>query len=494
MPRAIAVTNSAKDAGPKDASPALGQGNPPSTVADFLSMLHAAGGAANSAHAMAVQNSVAPVPARSAITGASASSREVAPVSQLTDAQEEKSAPGGHRRIRQDGNTERALLDDMAMPWAASNIWATPAAVPGIGSPEAVWQSGDARIAAGTRQAPLSPGALWRPDPHPETATGTAEDQNPDGSPGTSPIGAQNAGLAPSPFESIRAIAPMPPNSMTHAVVPGDARLPTAAVPAGAEATGAVQLSTKAPWADEQAVAAALRAALPPDVSRTDQRDAAVWRPTMVSPAQDHEMASVTGQRARGDGQDASQGERRSSPNATQPWNAQAVLGLSHSTGPEAAFAGHLSSAHAVPASDRAELVSRIAASIEAIHASGGRQEVVLRLSPPHLGDVHIVVASDHSGLSAQITASTEAARALLEATRDELRVALEQKGFNVLGLGVAVQHHLGGGARDASPRPPSRGARTLAVEAADPITPDLADLVPVQVRVGRGGRLDARM
>ncbi|MGC8668600.1 MAG: flagellar hook-length control protein FliK [Chthonomonadales bacterium] len=264
-------------------------------------------------------------------------------------------------------------------------------------------------------------------------------------------------------------------------------------VPTLLQKPGPVQQASDAAPAGPLDVAAAFRAAHTTEPSRSEQRDAAAWRPTTGSPGDQNEMLSVLLHRARGDEHDVPQGERHSSPNATDPVGVQAIIASDHSGKPSAPVAASNTWGSAVPAADRAELVSRVAATIEAMHAAGGRHEAVLHLSPPHLGEMRVAVASDRFGLSAQITASTEGARAVLEAARDQLKAALEQKGFSVAGLGVALSQNNGKGAQEAPRRSFPAVARASAVEAPDLGALDRAVRI-ADLSVRRNGRLDARV
>lgn len=95
----------------------------------------------------------------------------------------------------------------------------------------------------------------------------------------------------------------------------------------------------------------------------------------------------------------------------------------------------------------RARTVDQVLARLDSMRLASGRQEVLLRLDPPHLGELRLTVLRHGDAISAHVVAETQAAREALTAGRDELRSALEARGFSLQQLDVALQQG-GGGAR----------------------------------------------
>ncbi|MCC6729243.1 MAG: flagellar hook-length control protein FliK [Chthonomonadales bacterium] len=95
----------------------------------------------------------------------------------------------------------------------------------------------------------------------------------------------------------------------------------------------------------------------------------------------------------------------------------------------------------------RARIVDQVLARLDSMRLASGRQEVLLRLDPPHLGELRLTILRHGDAISAHVVAETQAAREALTAGRDDLRSALETRGFSLQQLDVALQQG-GGGAR----------------------------------------------
>src|SRR5262249_16064793 len=74
---------------------------------------------------------------------------------------------------------------------------------------------------------------------------------------------------------------------------------------------------------------------------------------------------------------------------------------------------------------------------IQTINSLNGRHEVSMRLHPDQLGEVRLTLTLGGGGnqISARFQAETELARQAMSEGREQLRAALEQKGFSLQSL-----------------------------------------------------------
>lgn len=473
-PAVVANASPVPCAGPKQSAPAEGPPAGPSPAASFLEMLQSAGGGGLGLAAASGRQAQAP--------RANAGEGPGLQGAPAADAGDPDGAASGTEGGAQDARSQRFADTTTGLGlWA--QIAASMAAIPlqsfGHGAVVEAAASGSLLQPGSARRMPPAgmsvehePDVPARP---PSVDAATVLAQAIDGMP-----------LQAEPANSRNGSSQGVPSSPAPLNLPGAPHLDAKR----GDQAGAVALGTAPPEAFD--VAAALPTAAPPtETSRDEQRVAAAPRPTTGSPGGRNGIASVLLHEARGDEHQAPEGGRSSSPTAQEPAVVQAVVVVRQGAASQPQ-ARQVAGAP-VPASERAELVSRVAASIEAMHGSGGRQEAVLHLSPPHLGELRVEVTSDRSGLVAQITASTEDARSLLHGARDQLRAVLEQRGINVAGLGVALHQHHQRHAEDAPRRSSGAPARVPAMDAAEPAA------LNATVQVGglsswRNGRLDARV
>lgn len=90
---------------------------------------------------------------------------------------------------------------------------------------------------------------------------------------------------------------------------------------------------------------------------------------------------------------------------------------------------------------DRIQVVDQTMRHLETMQITQGRQELTLQLKPDHLGDVQITIVSDHHQLDTQILASTQHAYDALNDNRNQLSAVLENRGYTLQGLDVAMQN-----------------------------------------------------
>jgi hypothetical protein len=68
---------------------------------------------------------------------------------------------------------------------------------------------------------------------------------------------------------------------------------------------------------------------------------------------------------------------------------------------------------------------------------TNGRHEVTLRLSPEHLGELRLTIVADRGQIAARFFAETAQARQAMSEGREQLRAALEQKGYTLHSLEI---------------------------------------------------------
>jgi flagellar hook-length control protein FliK len=149
--------------------------------------------------------------------------------------------------------------------------------------------------------------------------------------------------------------------------------------------------------------------------------------------------------------------ERPPSPDAVSAASALAPSGSA--TG--APVAAAKPEAPLPPLVDRYHVVEQVLHRIETLHLAHGRQELVLRLHPEHLGEVRLTIEAEGTDVAARIVTDTPLARQAMDAGREDLRAALEQRGFHLMQLDVSLDQRGGGGRflpfpPDPPPSPPT--------------------------------------
>jgi len=236
--------------------------------------------------------------------------------------------------------------------------------------------------------------------------------------------------------------------------------------------------------------AAAVPAADPPENARRSDRFAAPMQPTKTSTESPDAAFSAPSKTAGGERRGASPSERRSPPNADLT---AGVGAFTRAEAPES-VSSTPNTEHRTPNTDtdRLRVVEQVTQKIETMRLAHGRQEVTLRLHPEHLGELRLTVVADRENVTARIVAETPFVRQVVEEGKEHLRAALEQKGFTLQGLDVALNQ--GGGERRFAPflpdyQPPSPRTHHHPAEAAaaEPMLARAARTTPLRIN----GRLD---
>ena len=96
---------------------------------------------------------------------------------------------------------------------------------------------------------------------------------------------------------------------------------------------------------------------------------------------------------------------------------------------------------------DRAEIASQVTRHLETMRLTGGRGEVSFTLTPDRLGSLRVTVSSHAGQIVARVVAEHAHGQQALEASRSELRNALEQRGLHLdkLEIKVGQDTHTGG-------------------------------------------------
>lgn len=90
-------------------------------------------------------------------------------------------------------------------------------------------------------------------------------------------------------------------------------------------------------------------------------------------------------------------------------------------------------------AHERVRVVDQVAQKLDTMRISNGRQEVTVHLRPDHLGDLRLTIVADRQEVTARIVAETAAARDAVQEGLEQLRSALEHKGYSLQGLDVSL-------------------------------------------------------
>jgi flagellar hook-length control protein FliK len=182
------------------------------------------------------------------------------------------------------------------------------------------------------------------------------------------------------------------------------------------------------------APAAELVAAIPADNARTGERLAAPTRMTTASSGSQISANTATDSTALGEGHDAAGRERQPSPEAA----GSSILAVpSRQTG-----STHITPVADPPSAslhDRVQVINQLADRLETMRLSQGRHEVMMQLKPDHLGELSLTIVAERHTVTAHITADTPYVRQVVEDGREQLRTALEQKGFTLQGFDVAL-------------------------------------------------------
>lgn len=302
-----------------------------------------------------------------------------------------------------------------------------------------------------------------------------------------------SARLEPTLFGSAVDAAPKTagePNAPPSAAAPVHAAVaePSADLPALSDLETPM---TPSPRGGRQPIPAAeVLTAIPQENAPSDDRHAATTRSTRTSPGSQDAAFSELSKAAFGEKRDAARYMRHASPDAERATGVTAAV-LTRS---DASNTEHRAPnpEHPTPHADpeRARVVEQVTQKIETLRLSHGRQEITLHLHPEHLGELRLTVVADRESVTARIVADTPFVRQAMEESREHLRAALEQKGFTLQGLDVALNQ--GGGERRFAPflpetgSPSPRGSHPTADAAAEP--------APVSAMLRAPGRQNGRL
>jgi flagellar hook-length control protein FliK len=195
--------------------------------------------------------------------------------------------------------------------------------------------------------------------------------------------------------------------------------------------------------------------------------------------------ASGTESGGSGDGQSAEEKESRpgrqtQENSAPSPLDAQTTRALVSET----TAASSASSASNVNASvERAHLAQQLAKHIDTMRlANAGHSEMSLDLKQEHLGGLHLTVSSDANGVSARIVVETAQAQQAVDAAKDQLRAALENRGLNLASLDVTLSQGSSGGnsfAREQSSQTETDSPRAWRPDVSSTVSPLQAIALP---------------
>jgi len=268
--------------------------------------------------------------------------------------------------------------------------------------------------------------------------------------------------------------------------------------PAEAHGIVSVKLQGLAPLAAAQAA----QGAKPPASSGKGGQLEPIAPGTYIALAAGAEASGASGTESgrSGDGQSAEEKEARpggqtQENSAPSPPDAQATRALVSET----TAASSASSASNVSASvERAHLAQQLAKHIDTMRlANAGHSEMSLDLNQEHLGGLRLTVSSDANGVSARIVVETAQAQQAVDAAKDQLRAALENRGLSLASLDVSLGQSSSGGnsfAREHSSQAETGRQPTWRPDVSSTVSPLQAITLPraTPVRASRE-RLDYR-
>ena len=176
--------------------------------------------------------------------------------------------------------------------------------------------------------------------------------------------------------------------------------------------------------------------------TRPDIRSIAMERSTTLSSANQTSLFAVESTANNQGMDDAASGERHSSPDSQTPMPAHAQMHQQVNTPEKAA------ESTAPPQFDlqRKQVIDQVTRHLDTMRLTQGRQELTIHLQPENLGNLHLKIVTDRDTVTASFVAQTSTACHAVEESREQLRTALEQKGYNLKGLDVSLQQNGGQG------------------------------------------------
>jgi flagellar hook-length control protein FliK len=185
-------------------------------------------------------------------------------------------------------------------------------------------------------------------------------------------------------------------------------------------------------------------AAITQDNQQTAPRNVATERSTTMSLGSVLAGPSETGTDTEADFAEQGRprnGGRNSSDRAAslkpKPEQTSAATGPSSVESP--LKAGPAESVPPLSTHERVRVVEQLAQKLDTMRIASGRQEVTVHLRPDHLGDLRVTIVADRQDVTTRVVADTVAARDAVHEGREQLRSALEQKGYSLQGLDVSL-------------------------------------------------------
>lgn len=180
--------------------------------------------------------------------------------------------------------------------------------------------------------------------------------------------------------------------------------------------------------------------AVRPESAEPAHRSAAMERSTTTSFEAEGNAISAVGRPALEEGDTPGENSGRGNGNASSSDAERARVlpnvsngSLEHQSGLKVeTFASQ-----SLDVEERMRLVEQVRKRIDALQVTNGRHEVTLRLSPEHLGDLRLTIVADRGQIAARFLAETAQARQAMSEGREQLRAALEQKGYTLHSLEI---------------------------------------------------------
>lgn len=205
-------------------------------------------------------------------------------------------------------------------------------------------------------------------------------------------------------------------------------------------------VATGAPTPTAPEVSAVSTTVVRPENAEPSNRNTATQRPAMEPPGGQASAISAIGRAALEEGKaDTSPGHGSGGRQAgsTSSSDAEAADRTGNYSSAPASFSNELEGAapstpKPLDVEERMRVVEQVQRRIDSIQLNNGRHEVTLRLHPDHLGEVRLTLVADRNQITARIVAETSQARQAMTEGREQLRAALEQKGFSLKSLDVS--------------------------------------------------------
>jgi flagellar hook-length control protein FliK len=145
--------------------------------------------------------------------------------------------------------------------------------------------------------------------------------------------------------------------------------------------------------------------------------------------------------------------------------------------------------------------VEQVTRHLEAMRMANGNGEISLRLQPESLGSLRVSISTQADGVVARILTETTQVQHVLEASKDQLRAALESKGLRLNTLDVSVGQGSVSDGRAAFAGPQQTleqragrfAMRPRSAASTDTVDPAPISAVSTQIGLDGASRLDYR-